>query len=98
MSKDQTPNAAPVDGIVIRRPVDVWFTMVHLPTGAIRVGKAYRSRKAAVDWLPIVKGKWRYYRVSVRKLTVRFCPDGQIDERTKRRLDSEFNMDPPTAG
>jgi len=84
--------------VVIRRPVDVWFTMVHLPTGPIRVGRAHRSHEAARDWLPIVKGQWRYFRVSVRKLTVRFGPDGQIDERTKARLDSEFNMDPPSAG
>lgn len=80
---------------MVRNPLDVFFTMVHLPTGPIRVGKAYRSREVALGWLPIVKGQWRYFRVSVRKLTVRFAADGQIDKQTKRRLDIEFNMDPP---
>jgi len=98
MTETRDVTAARLQQPVIRPSVTVFFTMVHTPWGVKRVGKAYGSRKAALEWVPFVRGAWRNCRVSVRQLTVRFDATGEIDERTKRRLDSEFNMDPPSAG
>ncbi len=78
----------------LRKPKTVYFTMAHTPMGVKRVGRAYSSRGAARDWVPFVRGAWNC-RVTVRKLVIRFTEDGQIDEETKRRLDREFNMNPP---
>lgn len=91
--------AASVDAVVIRDPVDVFFTMVRKPTGEwIRVGRQHRTREAAREWMPIVKGQWRFCKTSIRKLTLRFTETGELTEATKRRLDREFNMDPPVSG
>lgn len=78
----------------MRKPIPLFFTMAHTPHGVRRVGKAYPSREVARDWIPLVRGAW-HCRVTVRKLVVRFNADGQIDAKTKRRLDLEFNLDPP---
>jgi hypothetical protein len=78
-----------------RQPITVYFTMVHTPHGVKRVGDAFRSETAAKGWVSFVRGAWRGCRVSVRSMTLRFGPDGRIDAETRKRLDEEFNLDPP---
>jgi hypothetical protein len=73
----------------------VWFTMVlHPVDGWTRVGNAYGSREAAVEWLPIVRGAWRGCRARVAQCTLRLV-DGAPDERSARVLSEKFNLDPP---
>jgi len=99
MSTEPTTTRLPCNAVVIRHPVDVFFTMVQRPDGEwMRVGRPHSTREAARGWLPIVKGQWRFCKTSIRKLTVRFKANGDVTEATKRRLDCEFNMDPPTRG
>lgn len=78
----------------------VFFTMVRHPIrGRIRVGKAYRSRKDAADWLPFVRGSWRGWRgcsVSISRCTLRF-EGGVLSEASRRVLDEKYNMDLPVA-
>jgi len=81
----------PKTGGAVRKPVTVFFTMAHTPQGVKRVGRAYSSKATASDWVPFVRGAW-HCRVTVRKLVVSFTAGGQIDAKTIRRLDREFNM------
>lgn len=73
----------------------VYFTMVLRPIkGWIRVGGAYPSRKAAVDWLPFVRGAWRGCRARVSQCTLRLQGE-QLTEACRRTLDRKFNLDVP---
>ena len=75
----------------------VWFTMVLHPLGGwARVGNAYLNRKAAVGWLPFVRGAWRGCRARVSRCTLTFV-DGKLDDRSARVLSQKYNLDPPAA-
>lgn len=78
-----------------RKPVTVFFTMVHSPTGLQRAGRPYRTRKAAREWVPFVRGAWHGMRVTVEPCLITFDADGKPDKATRERLDKEFNMDVP---
>lgn len=71
----------------------IFFTMIlHPEKGWMRVGKPYRSRAAAIEWLPIVRGSWRYMRTKISQLTVELI-DGKPTEKSRRALDQKFNID-----
>lgn len=72
----------------------VYFIMVDHPLGPQRVGNAYRTRKAAQEWVGFVRSAWRGLRTYVKaaKLTL---VDGKLDARSIELLDKVFNMDPP---
>jgi hypothetical protein len=76
-----------------RKPIKVFFTMVHTPTGVKRVGDRHRTRKDAQDWAPFVSGAWHGMRVSVRGCLITFGPDGKPDAKSRERLDKEFNAE-----
>lgn len=70
----------------------LFFIMVlHPADGWIRVGKPYHSRSAAIEWLPIVRGSWRYMRTKISQLTVELV-NGKPTEKSKRILDEKFNI------
>lgn len=71
----------------------LFFIMVlHPVDGWIRVGKPYASRAAATEWLPIVRGSWRYMRTKIAQLTVALV-NGKPTEKFRRILDQKFNID-----
>jgi len=71
----------------------VFFTMVlHPVQGWTRCGNAYGSKKAAVDWLPFVRGAWRGLRARVAQCTLRF-DNGVLTEKSRTILDKKFNID-----
>lgn len=61
-----------------------------MPTGRAKP----RSRKAAVEWLPFVRGSWRGCAVSISRCTLRF-EAGVLSEASRRVLDEKYNMDAP---
>lgn len=73
----------------------VFFTMVRHPKGLMRAGNAYPSRKAAAEWVPFVRGVWRFLRVTVSQCTLYFDANGALSERSKRLLDVKYNLDAP---
>lgn len=78
----------------MREPIRVFFTMVRKPCGeVVRVGKPFRSKTVANDWKSFVKGAWNGCRVTVRSLLVTFDEGGGVTEKSRRRLDREFNCD-----
>lgn len=74
----------------------VYFTMVQHPVkGWMRVGSTYKTRESAAEWLPFVRKCWRMVcRVRVSQCTLRLV-NGELDEKSKRVLDTKFNMDAP---
>jgi hypothetical protein len=71
----------------------LFFNMVFHPVkGWTRVGNAYSSKKAAVEWLPFVRGVWRGCRTKVSQCTIRFV-DGVITEPSRLVLSEKFNLD-----
>lgn len=77
------------------KPVEtrqVYFTMVlHPGRGWIRVGNAYSSRKAALEWLPFVRRAWQC-QAKVEAATLGLV-DGRLDEKSIRLLNQKFNLD-----
>jgi len=69
--------------------------MVHTPDGIRRVGKTYYSLQTAREWLPFVRASFRGCKVEVRSMVVRFDDSGQMDDKSRKRLDEEFNMEVP---
>ena len=74
----------------------VYFTMVKISTGWIRVGNAYFSRKDAEDWLPFVSESKGGRPAKAEKLTLNYV-DGALDKQTVRTLDEVFNLDAPNS-
>ena len=73
----------------------IYFTMVHHPTrGTIRAGNACMTRKAAQQWLPMLRKMWRGCKTSVASCTLRY-EDGKLTPKSIAVLDRKFNMDPP---
>lgn len=73
----------------------VFFAMIlHPLKGWTRVGNAYSSRKSAQSWLGFVRSYW-HLRAKVASCTLTLV-NGQPDERSRRVLDTKFNLDPPT--
>jgi hypothetical protein len=87
--------SAPVDRVVIRPALPLYFTMVQdLVTGSwFRVGKPYRSKEIAKGWLGFVRGSWRGHRVKLVGYKVKFGPDGKPTSRSQKKLDEVFNLD-----
>lgn len=80
--------------IVLREPVVLYFTMVRKACGEwVRVGTPFRTKEAAKSWLQFIQNAWIGHRVSVRSCKVTFASDGKPDEKSKRRIDHEFNID-----
>ena len=70
----------------------LFFTMIAHPVkGWTRVGNAYGSRKAATGWLPFIRGAWRGCRAKVSQCTL-FFDNGAICEKSKRLLDTKYNL------
>jgi hypothetical protein len=71
----------------------LYFTMVQHPvTGWTRAGRTYSSKEAAKEWLPFVRGTWRYLRVKVAQCTVVLI-DGQLTDKSRQILSTKFNLD-----
>ncbi len=73
-------------------PVTAYFRMVHAPGGVKRVGPVSWSKEAAKDWVSFVKAAW-CCRVEIRSMVITFGEDGKPDEKSRKRLSEEFNMD-----
>ena len=72
----------------------VFFIMVEISTGWIRVGNAYATRKGAEGWLDFVSAAKGGRPARVEGLELVYI-DGELDERTIRALDEKFNLDKP---
>lgn len=71
----------------------LFFTMVKHPLkGWIRAGNAYFSRGSAQEWLPFVKGRWRYCKVKVSQCTITLM-NGVPTDKSRKILSEKFNLE-----
>lgn len=78
------------------RPIaQVFFTMVEITTGWVRVGDAYSTRREAEDWLDFVSESKGGRPAKVEELKLNYIGDA-LDEETIQILDEKFNMDAPS--
>ena len=92
MSNEAKEKSSDVSGKVDALVRWVFFTMVEISTGWMRVGNAYASREDAEGWLDFVSASKGGRPARVEGLDL-FYVDGQLDERTVRELDERFNLD-----
>ena len=95
MISENTLPATSEHPIVRRPPMKLYFHMVQSVTDGkwFRVGKAYRQRAAAKDWISFVRSAWFGHRVRLQSFTVTFDADGNISERSAEKLDKVFNLE-----
>ena len=78
------------------KPGRCYFLMVVHPSGKnIRVGPQYPTRKAAQGWRSFVSKAWRGCHVYIDRFDF-LIVDGQLDAESIRKLDVDYNLDPPT--
>lgn len=83
------------ESIVRRPPIKLYFHMVQSVTDGkwFRVGKAYRQKAAAKDWISFTRSAWFGHRVRLTPCVVTFALDGKISEKSAERLDKVFNLE-----
>jgi hypothetical protein len=78
-----------------RSPIKLHFHMVQSVTDGkwFRVGKAYRQKALAKDWIAFTRSAWFGHRVRLQSCIVTFDVDGRISEKSAAKLDKVFNLE-----
>jgi hypothetical protein len=58
-----------------------------------RVGKAYRQKATAKDWISFVRSSWRGHKVRLQSCVVTFSADGKMSDKSVEELDKVFNLE-----
>ena len=95
MQKENALSATSDESIVRRPPMKLYFHMVQSVTDGkwFRVGKAYRQKAAAKDWISFVRSAWFGHKVRLQSCLVTFELDGKISEKSADKLDKVFNLE-----
>lgn len=78
-----------------RPPMKLYFHMIQSVTDGkwFRVGKAYRQKAAAKDWISFVRSAWFGHKVRLQSCVVTFDLDGKLSEKSAEKLDKVFNLE-----